>query len=68
MEKQCYAVIQNHNATKLLLLPEDAVGLFGPGSWKLSFELNRSRYETTDTADTLSKYTGEKDIYFDIVS
>jgi hypothetical protein len=62
------AVIQNHNATKLLLLPEDAVGLFGPGSWKLSFELNRSRYETTDTADTLSKYTGEKDIYFDIVS
>ncbi|MFT3908287.1 MAG: hypothetical protein QM737_02590 [Ferruginibacter sp.] len=59
-------LIQNHDARKLLLIPENADTFFGAGDWKLSFKLNRIRYATTDSGDDLSRYNSNKNIHFTI--
>jgi len=59
-------ILQNHDATKLLLLPLQNGSFFDPGQWKLSFSLKRTRYDTTDNTDILATYQGEEQINFEI--
>ena len=58
--------IQNHDATRLFILPSDPGSFFEPGDWKLVFNLNRVRYETMDNTDELAKYSGSAFIEFEI--
>jgi hypothetical protein len=59
-------ILQNHDATKLLLIPLQNGSFFDPGQWKLAFSLKRTRYDTTDATDVLATYQGEEQIDFEI--
>jgi len=60
------ASIQNVNATKILVMPATVGSFFEKGDWKLALVLDRTRYVTLDTADTIAKYKGEETIHFTI--